>query len=176
MTPEIEARRALLRSDLEAARGEFHVMAASISEKAWTGPSHNPGWTNGQLLFHVLLGFILVLPLASFLVFFGHLPALCSRIFAWILNFSTPLFNRVNAAGPRVGARLLGRAGVIREFNRVHGAILTRLERVHSREWALAMHYPTRWDPSFRSAMHLEELFRYPITHLRHHQAQLWVN
>jgi hypothetical protein len=43
--------------DLEAARGEFHALVASISEQAWTEPSQNPGWTNGQLLFHVLLGF-----------------------------------------------------------------------------------------------------------------------
>jgi DinB superfamily len=173
VTSDIETQRALLRSELEAARSEFRAMAASISEQAWTEPSHNPGWTNGQLLFHVLLGFILVLPLASILVFFGHLPALCSRIFAGILNFSTPLFNRVNAAGPRAGARLLGRAGVIKQFDRVHAAILARLERVRPRDWALAMHYPTRWDPRFQTPMHLEELFRYPVTHLRHHRSQL---
>jgi DinB superfamily len=96
-----------------------------------------------------------------------------SRIFAGILNFSTPLFNRVNAGGPRAGARLLGRAGVMRQFDRVHRAILTRLERIRPRDWALAMHYPTRWDPRFQTPMHLEELFRYPVTHLRHHRSQL---
>jgi hypothetical protein len=47
------------------ARQEFCDMAASISEPWWARPSHNPGWTDGQLLFHVLHGFILVLPLAS---------------------------------------------------------------------------------------------------------------
>lgn len=148
-------------------------MAASVSGEAWSEPSHNPGWTNGQLLFHVLLGFILVLPLANILVFFGHLPSLYSKIFAGILNFSTPLFNRVNAAGPRAGARLLGRAGVIRQFDRVHRAILTRLERARPRDWALAMNYPTRWDPRFQNPMRLADLFRYPVTHLRHHRTQL---
>jgi hypothetical protein len=152
VTSDIETRRALLRSELEAARDEFRVMAASISEQAWTEPSGNPGWTNGQVLFHVLFGFILVLPLANILVFFGHLPALCSRIFAWILDFSTPLFNRVNAAGPRAGARLLGRPGVIRQFERVHMAILRRLERTRPRDWTLEMHYPTRWDPCFQNS------------------------
>jgi hypothetical protein len=84
-------------------------MVASISEREWTEPSQNPGWTNGQIVFHILLGFILVMPLTRLLVFFGRLPALCSRIFAGILNLSTPLFNRINAMGPRAGARLLGR-------------------------------------------------------------------
>jgi DinB superfamily len=139
MTSDIETLRARLRSDLEAARQEFHEMVGSISEQRWDKPSHNPGWTNGQLLFHVLLGFILVLPLAGILIFFGHLPAVCSRIFAAILNFSTPLFNRINAVGPRAGARLVGRAGLISKFDRVHEAILERLERVRPGDWALAM-------------------------------------
>jgi len=148
-------------------------MVASISDQEWTAPSHNPGWTNGQLLFHVLLGFILVLPLASILVFFGHLPAACSRLFAGVLNFSAPLFNRINAVGPRAGARLLGRPGVTRKFDQMHGAILARLDRVRAQDWALAMHYPTRWDPRFQTPMRLENLFRYPVDHLRYHRSQL---
>jgi DinB superfamily len=173
MTSDIETRGEHLRCELEAARQEFYDMVASISEPGWAKPSHNPGWTNGQLLFHVLLGFILVLPLAGLLVFFGHLPAVCSRIFAAILNFSTPFFNRINAVGPRAGARLLGRAGLIRSFDQVHGTILERLERVRPGDWALTMHYPTRWDSSFKMPMHMEDLFRYPVDHLRHHRHQL---
>ena len=173
VTFETDTRRARLRSDLEAARGEFHAMVASISEQGWTEPSQNPGWTNSQLLFHVLLGFILVRPLAGILVFFGHLPPLCSRVFAGVLNISTPLFNRINAVGPRAGARLLGRAAVISKFDQVHGAVLARLDRVRPRDWALTMHYPTRWDPRFQTSMGLEDLFRYPIDHLRHHRHQL---
>jgi len=147
MTSDIETRRARLRSDLEAARQEFHDMVASTSVQSWAKPSDNPGWTNGQLLFHVLLGFILVHPLAGILVLFGHLPPIYSRIFAAILNFSTPLFNLINAVGPRAGARLLGRAGLIRKFDQAHRAILERLDRVRPTDWRLAMHYPTRWDP-----------------------------
>jgi DinB superfamily len=173
MTSDIETRREHLRCELEAARQEFYDMVASISEPWWAKPSHNPGWTNGQVLFHVLLGFILVPPLAGLLVFFGHLPAVCSRIFAAILNFSTPLFNRINAVGPRAGARLLGRAGLISKFDQVHGTILKRLERVRQGDWSLAMHYPTRWDPLFKAPMHLEDLFRYPVDHLRQHRHQL---
>ena len=173
MTSDIETRREHLRCELEAARREFYDMVTSISEPWWAKPSHNPGWTNGQLLFHVLLGFILVLPLAGILLFFGHLPAVCSRTFAAILNFSTPLFNRINAVGPRAGAFLLGRAGLISKFDQVHGRILERLERVRPGDWALAMHYPTRWDPRFKTPMHMEDLFRYPVDHLRHHQQQL---
>jgi DinB superfamily len=172
-THDFEAQRACLRSDLEAARGEFHAMVASISEREWTAPSQNPGWTNGQVVFHILLGFILVVPLARLLVFFDHLPALCSRIFAGILNLSTPLFNRINAVGPRAGARLLGRAGIISKFDHVHRAILARLDQACPGDWAAAMNYPTRWDPRFQTRMDLAALLRYPIDHLQHHRDQL---
>jgi hypothetical protein len=170
---DIEARRAQLRADLEGSQREFHALIDSLPEHGWTAPSHNPGWTNGQLLFHILLGFILVGPLASLLMVFGHLPRVCSKVFAGSLNFSTPLFNRLNAIGPRVGARLLGREGVLRTFDQVHGAIITRLDHLQPSHWALTMHYPTRWDPRFQREMRFEDLFRYPIDHLHHHSQQL---
>jgi hypothetical protein len=65
-------------------------------------------------------------------------PAVCSRIFAAILNFSTPLFNPISAVGPRAGACLLGRAGLVSKFDQVHGTILKRLESVRPGDWALA--------------------------------------
>jgi DinB superfamily len=168
-----DSTRGRLRSQLEAAREEFHSMVAVVSEQGWAAPSKNPGWTNGQVLFHVLLGFILVLPLARLLVFFGHLPPVFGRIFARVLNFSTPLFHWVNALGPRAAARVLGRARVVRKFDATYRAILARLERVRPNQWALTMPYPTRWDPHFRTDMHLEDLFSYPVAHLRHHREQV---
>ena len=173
VTSDTSSKRAILRAELEAAREEFHAMVAGVSERGWNEPSHNPGWTNGQVLFHVLLGFILVLPLARLLVLFGHLPRVFGRAFAGMLDISAPLFHRINALGPRAGARILGRHGVLRRFDRVHRAILIRLDRVRPGQWALTMHYPTRWDPRFPSQMRLEDLFMYPVTHLRHHRRQL---
>lgn len=148
-------------------------MANALSARAWAEPSDNPGWTNGQLVFHVLIGFILVPLLARLFVLFDHLPRMCSRAFAAVLNLSTPLFNRINAVGPRAGARVLGRAGILRQFDRVHARILTRLDRTRPRDWERTMHYPTRWDPRFRADMRLADLFRYPIDHLRHHRSQM---
>ena len=168
-----DQRRGRLKAELEAAHQEFHEMVDAVSEEGWTEPSNNHGWTNGQVLFHVLLGFILVLPLAGLLIFFGHLPRGWSRLFSNLLDLSTPLFHRVNAIGPRAAARVLGRAGVVHRFDRVHRAILARLARVRPRQWDLVMNFPTRWDPRFRADMRLEDLFMYPIAHLRHHRHQL---
>jgi hypothetical protein len=91
MDTESAGKRERLRAEFDAAWHEFHAMAVSIPEERWTMLSNNPGWTNGQILFHVLLGFILVLPLANLLVFFGHLPRALSKAFAAGLN---PIANR----------------------------------------------------------------------------------
>lgn len=168
-----DSRRARLRAELAAAHAEFHTMAAAVSDQGWSQPSNNPGWTNGQVLFHVFLGFLLVLPLARLLILLGHLPRAVGRAFAGLLNLATPGFHRINRLGPRAAARVLGRPGVLRRFDRVHTAILRRLERVSPSQWALTMPYPTRWDPRFRSDMHLEDLFAYPVAHLRHHRQQV---
>ena len=165
--------RARLRADLVAARLEFRAMVNAVSDRAWAEPSLNPGWSNGQLLFHVLFGFILVLPLSRLLVFFGHLPDVCSRSFAGALNLSTQVVNRINVLGPRIGARLLDRATIMNKFDHVHGAVVARLDRARARDWTLTMRYPTRWDPRFHTQMRLADLFQYPVDHLRHHRSQL---
>jgi len=173
VSSDFEARRTKLRADLELARQEFHNLIGSIPEQAWNEPSHNAGWTNGQLVFHILLGFILVRPLFVLLVLFGQLPDTFSKFFAGILNFGTPIFNQINAIGPRFGARLLRREGIIRKFDQVHDALLTRVNRLRPRYLIMTMHYPSRWDPRFKADMRLEDLFRYPIAHLRHHRTQV---
>jgi DinB superfamily len=170
---DLEAQRTQLKADLKLASQEFHTLIGSLSEEAWTQPSHNSGWTNSQVLFHILLGFILVRPLALLLILFGHLPAVCSKVFAAILNLATPLFDQVNAIGPRMGARWLGRAGIIRKFDRVYDGLFMQLDSFEPRHWKLTMCYPTRWDPRFQTEMRLEDVFRFPIAHLRHHRAQL---
>ena len=160
-------------AELEEARREFTAALDSLSEEDWHRPSANRAWTNGQLLFHILLGFALILPLWRIMQFFGRLPPSFSRIFAAALDLSTPVFNRVNALGPRVGARLFGGEGLRRKYEQVHAQILRRLSSLDDGELRRAMHAPTRWDPSFSEVMTIEDLPHWAASHLRHHRAQL---
>ena len=162
-----------LRSDLEASRAAFHPLVASFSEQGWDAPSANPGWTNGQLLFHIAFAFMLVPPLYHIMRLFGSVPSAWSRRFAVLLDASTPFFNRVNAVGPRLGARIYRGEALGRKFDRVHTAIGKKLDSIRDEEWARGMYYPTHWDPRFGEYVTLEELFRYPIVHFEHHGAQL---
>ncbi|HET7737730.1 MAG TPA: DinB family protein [Tepidiformaceae bacterium] len=165
--------RELLRAELETSRTEFQELLASIGDRSWTVRSLNRGWTNGELLFHIALGYFLLTPLVVVMNLFGVLPRGCSRVFAALLNLSTPLFNWINGLGPRVGARILNARRLSRTFDRVHSSILRRLDSTGPQAWSRGMHYPRRWDPRFREFMTMEDVFHYPTIHFHHHRSQI---
>jgi hypothetical protein len=90
------------------------------------GSKPQPRLANGQLVYHILFAFILVPSLFWMIKFWSRLPARYSRGFARVLNFTTPVFNRINALGPRGQAFVFGRkrAGAI--FDRIHRSILKK--------------------------------------------------
>jgi hypothetical protein len=165
--------REQVRSDLEETRSQFHAILESLSEADWRAPSRNAAWTNGQLLFHMMFAFILIPALFAMIRFWSRRPEKSSRAFAQALDASTPFFNWINALGPRIGARIYGRRRIGAKYDRVHRAILRRLDSLGGDEWCLGMYYPRRWDPTFGEFMTIEELFRYPGAHFRHHLRHL---
>ena len=87
-----EVRRRI-RDELEETRSQFHTLLDSLSPAEWDAPSHNPAWTNGQLVFHMLFAFMLIPSLFWLVRFSSRLPDRYSRAFARVLDFSTPIFN-----------------------------------------------------------------------------------
>jgi uncharacterized damage-inducible protein DinB len=173
MIGESQAARDRIQAELEEARSAFHAALATLPAEAWSQPSANRGWTNGQLLFHITFAFIIAAPLLQIMRLLGRLPRPVSRVFAGLLDVSTALFNRVNALGPRLGARMYDRDALARRYDRVHTSLLKRLARLRAADWRLGMYYPRRWDPRFKEFMRIEDLLRYPIQHQRHHLDQL---
>lgn len=161
------------RAQLELAHCQFHALLDSLSEAEWAAPSRNPAWTNGQLVYHILLAFMLVPSLFWMIKFWSRLPASYSRGFAQVLNFTTPLFNRINALGPRGQAFVFGRKRAGSIFDRIHRSILKKVDSLHGGQWAAGMHYPRRWDATFGDFMTFEDLFKYPPAHFEHHVSQL---
>lgn len=170
---EFQAARSQVRAELEESRCEFHAALAALPDEAWAQPSANSAWTNGQLLFHITFAFILVTPLFRIMRLFAWLPPIVSRVFAGALDISTALFNRINALGPRVGARIYDRETVAQRYDRAQMSIVKSLEHLQATAWQLGMYYPRRWDPRFKEYMRIEDLVRYPIHHQRHHLDQL---
>jgi hypothetical protein len=165
--------RQVVRDEMEQARQTFHDLLGSATVSDLSRPSNGTKWTNGQLLFHMLFGYLIVVRLLVLVKIFGRLPDSFSRAFAGALEASTGPFHVINYWGSIGGPRLLGYAGMGRRFDRVVAKLLHHLDGESDSELSRGMHYPTSWDPYFKAYMTLEDVYRYPTQHFEHHHRQL---
>jgi len=165
--------RQVVHNEMEQARQTFHHLLDSATVAELSRPSNGTKWTNGQLLFHMLFGYLIVVRLLVLVRIFGRLPAHFSRVFAGALEASTRPFHAINYFGSVAGPRLLGYAGMGKRFDRVLDNILCHLDRESDSELSRGMHYPTSWDPYFKAYMTLADVYRYPTQHFEHHRRQL---
>jgi hypothetical protein len=166
--------RSNVLDELESARQSFKLLASEMT----TGDDRRRAsvgtrWTNHQLLFHMLLGYLLVWPLLGVMGVFGRMPRSFGRRFAGLLDCVTGAFNAVNFWGACAGAAILspGRIGAIAD--RVIVALERRVLHYGERSTGRAMPFPTRWDPFFTDDMAMADLYRYPTQHFRFHERQL---
>ncbi|WP_340374364.1 DinB family protein [Streptomyces sp. SS7] len=165
--------RQAIHEELERARRAFHQLLEDASEDDLRRPTDGTRWTNGQMLFHTLFGYILMRPLLILMRIFGRLPRGASRTFARVLDAGTRPFDVVNYLGPLGGAKVLGRRGMGAAFDRVIAYLHRRLDAEREADLSLGMHYPTRWDPFFQDVMTLADIYRYPTQHFEFHRRQL---
>ncbi len=163
----------MVRSELEAARLAFHSLLDSLGERDFRRRSLNPGWTNGEILAHMVFGFIVVYACLPMTRLWGRLPKGSSKAFARLLNAFTGPFNRINALGARMQGRVFTHRRIRRRFDRTFTALLKQLDSIRDDEWQRGMYYPVRWDSNFDEFMTLEKLFHYPVIHFNFHLAQV---
>jgi hypothetical protein len=162
-----------VRAELQASHAAFHALLRSLSEADARRPSLNPGWNNGEILAHMIFGYMIVEALLPAERFWRRLPPGASRGFARLLNAATGPFNWFNALGARLQGRIftLDRAGAI--LDRYYSALLRQLDSIRPKEWQRGMYYPQRWDPNFDEFMTLEKVLRYPARHFDFHLHQI---
>ena len=165
--------RQAIHSDLERVRLEFHALLDSATGTDLVKPTEGTRWTNEQLLFHMLFGYILMPPLLFLMRVFGRLPRWVGRGFARLLNAGTKPFDVVNYLGPLGGAKVFGRRRTGSTLDRVIASLHRRLDAESETGLALGMPYPTRWDPFFQEFMTVADLYRYPTRHFDFHRRQL---
>src|SRR5690242_17795225 len=95
-----------VHTELDGARTVFRRLVESATDAELRRASEGTRWTNEELLFHMLLGYLIVRPLLVIASVTSRLPADASRRFAALLDAATPLFHEVNYRGSCVGARL----------------------------------------------------------------------
>lgn len=162
-----------ITSELLAAQAQFHAVLDSLSDRDWRQRSCNPGWTNGDVLFHMALGFFLLPVLLPLIRLAGRLPQGATRPFAALLNQATGPFNWINGRAPRLGSRLFRRRSLATVYDWVIRRTLRIVCQLRPDEWQRGMWYPSRWDLLFRDYMTMDDLLRYPIVHMQFHIDQL---
>ncbi len=162
-----------IRSELESTRSSFHAVLDSLSEEDLHRQSLNPGWTNGEILAHILFGFIILNVLLPMARIWGRLPKGSSKPFAWLLDISTGPFNWFNALGARMQGKVFTYQRIGNLYDRVYASLMTKVASINNEEWERGMYYPTKWDSNFSEFMTLEKLFHYPVIHFNFHRNQL---
>lgn len=162
-----------IRKELEDTRAVFHTLLESLREPDFDRQSLNPGWTNGEILAHMLFGFILMVMLLPLTRLWGTLPKASSKPFAWLLNAFTGPFNWINALGARGQGQVFTHNRIGKSYDYFHVSLLKQLDSIKDDEWQRGMYYPTKWDANFDEFMTTEKLFRYTITHFNFHLEQI---
>ena len=158
----------LRRVETDFARLIRHAEAAALRRR-----SANTRWTNRQLLFHMLFGYLLVRVLIRLVRGFSRLPDRASRTFAAALNAATRPFHVVNYVGSLGGGRVLGRRRMTRLMDGVTASLQAALDRESDDVLARSMHFPVGWDPYFKDVMTLGDVYHYATQHYDHHRRQL---
>jgi hypothetical protein len=167
-----DARRALV-DELEQARLTFHRLLDRASPADLRRASRGTRWTNEQLLFHMLFGYLIVRALRPLVKGFGRLPDGVSRAFARLLNSASHPFHVINYWGSRGGATVFRGARMGRLIDSVIASLQHHVEKESDAALARHMHFPIHWDPFFTDTMTLADVYHYATQHFDHHCEQL---
>jgi DinB superfamily len=159
--------------DMERVAADFGDLLDSATRADFRAPTNGTRWTNEQLLFHMLFGFLLVRALLVLVKGFGQLPGWVSRAFAAALNAGTRPFHVVNYLCALPGGWVLSGRAMGRLMDSTIGHLRAHLARESERTLALAMHFPIGWDPYFKDVMTVADVYGYATKHYDHHRRQL---
>jgi hypothetical protein len=165
--------RAAVHDEMERARIEFRNLLGQATSTNLRRRSNGTRWTNRQLVFHMLFGYLIVRSLMPLVHGFGHLPPDWSRRFAAILNACQRPFHLINYLGSCGGGQVLPTSTMIRLMDWTIHSLQCRLAAETGENLALAMHFPTAWDPYFHDRMSVVEVYHYGTQHFDHHRKQL---
>ncbi|MFE9308155.1 DinB family protein [Streptomyces sp. NPDC006706] len=165
--------RQAVHAELERVRADFHRFLAQASAADLRRPTDGTRWTNEQLLFHMLFGYMLIRVLLPLLGAFARLPRAVGATFARLLDAATRPFHVINYVSAVVGSLYYNHRRMGAKMDRTLDALHRRLDHESAASLGHGMHYPPRWDPFFHDWMTRADLYRYPTQHYDFHRAQL---
>src|SRR3954462_6115158 len=132
------------------ARDTFRRVADGASPEYLAQRSRGTRWTNRQLLFHMVFGYLIVYTLRWIVRLGGLLPRWASRAFSAVLNVFTGPFNVANYVGSGIGGTVFTVARMESTMDWRTRRLAARLAIESDVTLARGMHFPPRWDPFFK--------------------------
>jgi len=165
--------RQAVHDELNRVQADFRRQLAQATPASLARRTSGTKWTNEQLLFHMLFGYMIVRALLPLVAAFGRLPDGASRGYARLLNSATRPFDLINYLGPCAAVHVYRPQRMTAKLDRVFAALHRSLDTATAEDLARGMHYPVRWDPFFSGYLTLADLYRYPTLHYDFHRRQL---
>lgn len=155
------------------ARADLNTWLESATAADFRRGSNGTRWTNEELLFHMVFGYMVVRTLLPLVHIISRLPKPVGRAFAALLNAGTRPFDVINYWGSRGAALFYNKRRMARKLEKTITAIARRLEREGPTSLSRSMPFPDRWDPFFAPSMTLNDVYAYPTKHFDFHARQL---
>lgn len=162
-----------IHDELERGRATFRRLVSHASPTDLRRRTDGTRWTNQQLLFHMVLGYLIVRRLLPLVRFFGRFPDRYSCVFARVLNAGTRPFHVVNYLGSCGGGLVFHGPRLVSLLDRTLDALHRSLDQEPSDRLDARMHFPVGWDPFFAETMSLLDVYHYGTVHFDFHLQQL---
>ena len=162
-----------VRQELVAAPVDYRSLLSAADPAQLRQRTSGTRWTNREMLFHLLIGYLVVRTLLPVMALISRLPPWFGRGFAGTLNAAARPFHVVNYVGSVLGGHALRLPWMARLFDATCAALAAGLQRRSDAELARAVPFPERWDPFFTSHMSLLDIYHYPWQHYEFHRRQL---
>jgi hypothetical protein len=147
-----------------------HPTAAALRRK-----SAGTDWSNRELLFHMLFGYLITRNLLALVTLVSRVPRGAQRGFASVLDMTTPAFHRINFWGSRAGGAMISPRRADAWLARVIASLHRRLDAETDSSLRRTMRFPVRWDPYFAERMSRADVYHYATLHFDHHRRQLTI-
>lgn len=165
--------RNAVHDEMERAHFTLESLVAAATPADLERRTDGTRWSNQQMLYHMVFGYVLVLRLLPLVRFFGRRPDRYSRAFSAILNAGTRPFHAINYLGACGGATVFHGHRLIQLNERVMAALHRHLDRETNEALSRHMHFPVGWDPYFRDTMTLLDVYHFATQHFDFHARQL---
>ncbi len=160
-----------IHDEMEETRHTFRQLMNNATSANLRRESNGTRWTNRQLLYHMVFGYLIVATLMPLVHTLGRLG--WSRRFAAALNAARRPFHLINYLGSCGGGQLLPPTATATLMDRTVGALHRKLDSETNQSLALTMHFPADWDPYFKPTMSVLDVYHYGTQHFEHHRRQL---